>query len=174
MRRTAALIFVFALLVTAHSFAGISVDHDKSADFSKFGSFSIKEATEAVSPLMRERMVKAIEEGLVAAGLTKVDEGADLLVVIHTSLDTEVRITSDTWGYGGYRGWGGWGGWGTTTVDVDKVLMGTLMLDMVDAEGNKLVWRGISTDSIPKKSEKLEKKIYKAVNKLFRHFPPED
>ena len=48
------------------------------------------------------------------------------------------------------------------------------MLDMVDASGDKLVWRGIATDSIPKKSEKQEKKLYKAVDKLFRHFPPED
>ena len=173
MKRVTSFLFVFALLVAANSFAGISVDHDKAADFSKFESFSIVEATKAANPLMRERLVKAIEEGLVGAGLTKTDDGAQLLVVIHTSVDTEVHVSSDTWGYGGYRGWRGWGGWGTTTVDVDKVEVGTLMIDMVDAGKNKLVWRGIATDSIPAKNEKLERKIYKAVNKLFRHFPPE-
>ena len=52
--------------------------------------------------------------------------------------------------------------------------MGSLLLDIVDTDSNQLVWRGLATDSIPGKSEKIEKKIYKAVDKLFRHFPPED
>jgi hypothetical protein len=174
MRKSISCFILLALLFAANSFAGISVDHDKSTDFSSFKSFKIVEASKAVNPLMRERLVKAIEEGLVAGGLTKVEKGADLLVIIHASVGTEIHITSDTWGYGGYRGWGGWGGWGTTTVDVEKVAVGTLMLDMVDAEKDKLVWRGIATDSIPKKTEKQEKMIYKAVNKLFKHFPPEE
>ncbi len=174
MRKTTSIFFALALVLATGSFAGISVDHDKSADFSQYKSFTIEEANEAVSPLMRERMIKAIEEGLVAKGLKKVDDGADLRVVVHTSTDTETRISGDTWGYGGYRGWRGWGGWGTTTVNVQNVDVGTLMLDMVDAGAKKLVWRGIATDSIPKKSEKLEKRIHKAVDKLFRHFPPED
>ena len=174
MRKTTSLVCLLALLSVASSFAGISVDHDKSADFSKYKSFTIEEATPAVNPLMRARMIKAIEVGLGAKGLEKVDDGAHLKVVIHASTDNETRVTADNWGYGGYRGWRGWGGWGTTTVNVDNITIGTLMLDMVDTASKKLVWRGIATDSIPKKSEKLEKKIYKAVDKLLRHFPPDD
>ncbi len=173
MKKTTCLFLLLALLCVASSFAGISVDHDKNADFSKYKTFTIREATPAINPLMRERLVKAIEEGLTAEGLTKADDGAHLEVVIHTSLEKEMHITADDWGYGGYRGWRGWGGWGTTTVDVQNVAVGTLMLDMVETASDKLVWRGIATDSIPKKSEKLEKKVYKAVDKLFRHFPPE-
>jgi hypothetical protein len=174
MRKTTSLFCVLTLLSVASSFAGISVDHDKSADFSQYRSFTIKEATPAINPLMRERLIKAIEVGLGAKGLEKVDDGADLKVVVHTSTDTEQRILADTWGYGGYPGWRGWGGWGTTTVDVLNIDIGTLMLDIVDMESNKLVWRGVATDSIPLKSEKLEKRIYKAVDKLFRHYPPEE
>ena len=174
MKKTTGLFLLLTLLSAASSFAGVSVDHDKSADFSKYKTFTIKEATAAVSPLMRERLVKAIEVGLVTRGLEMVAEGADLHVVIHTSVGQEKRITSNDMGYGGYRGWGGWGGWGTTTVNVQNISVGTLMLDMVDSAGKKLVWRGIATDSIPKKAQKVEKKIYKAVDKLFRHYPPDE
>ncbi len=174
MRKMSSLFLLLALLSAASSFAGVSVDHDKSADFSKYESFTIEEATPAVNPLMRDRLIKAIEVGLTTRGLEEVGEGAHLKVVIHTSVETEKRITADNWGYGGYRGWRGWGGWGTTTVNVDNIKVGTLMLDLVDTASNKLVWRGIATDSIPKKSEKLEKRIYKAVDKLLRHYPPDD
>jgi len=95
------LFCVLTLLSVASSFAGISVDHDKSADFSQYRSFTIKEATPAINPLMRERLIKAIEVGLGAKGLEKVDDGADLKVVVHTSTDTEQRILVDNWGYGG-------------------------------------------------------------------------
>jgi hypothetical protein len=174
MRKISWIVCLAIVTFAATAFAGISVDHDKSADFSKYETFTLVEATEASHPLMRARLLGALEVAFGAAGLEKVDEGANLHVFVHTSSDTETRITTDTLGYGGYRGWRGWGGWGATTVDVDKIAVGTLMLDMVDAGTEQLVWRGIATDSLPSKAEKLEKKIYKAVDKLFRHFPPDD
>lgn len=163
---------LFALLSAASSFADVTVDHDKSADFSKYESFAIEEATPAVNPLMREPMIKVIEAGLMARGLEKAADGADLEVVIHASTDDEISITADSWGYGGYRGWGGWRGWGPTTVNVGYVAVGTLIIDMIDAGSNSLIWRGIATDTVPRKPAKIEKKIQKAVAKLLRDFPP--
>ena len=172
--RTLALFCLLAAATATSSPAGISVDHDKSVDFSKYQTFTIVEATKAIDPLMRRRLLSAIEVELGADGLEKVEKGADLEVVIHVSTDTQLQITGDSWGYGGYPRWRGWGGWGTTTVNVQNIAVGTLLLDIVDTDSNQLVWRGVATDSMPKKSEKLEKKIYKTVDKLFRHFPPED
>ena len=98
------MIFILALFFAASAFAGISVDHDKEADFSKYKTFTIEEATPAFNQLMRDRLIEAIEEGLMSKGLKKAADGADLRVVIHVSLDKETRITADNWGYGGYRG----------------------------------------------------------------------
>ena len=174
MPRTLSLLCLLTVAAATSSLAGISVDHDKSVDFSKYRTFTIVQATEAVSPLMRQRLLNAIEVELGTDGLERVEKGGDLTVVIHVSTETEMLITADNWGYGGHPRWGGWGGWGTTTVNVQNIEVGSLLLDIVDADSKQLVWRGVATDSIPKKSEKLEKKIYKAVDKLFRHFPPED
>ena len=93
MRKT---LFLFCLLtVTAAtiSLAGISVDHDKSADFSKYRTFTIIEASKAVNPLMRQRLINAIEVELGSDGLENVEQGADIKVVIHVSTDTQQLIT---------------------------------------------------------------------------------
>ncbi len=174
MKISRALLCLFLLLPAVAVFGGIAVDHDKEADFSKYQTYSIEEATAAVNPLMRPRLIAAIENALVAKGLKKADGGGDLKVVIHTSVDTEQQITADSWGYGGYPGWRGWRGWGSTTVDVSNSKVGPLIPDLVDAESGRLVWRGVDTDSLPQKPEKVEKRINKAVEKLFRHFPPEE
>ena len=174
MKKALSLFCLLIVLTVSVSLAGISVDHDKSADFTAYQTYTVVEANTAINPLMRERLLGAIEVQLGTAGLERVENGADLKVIVHTSTDTETHVTADNWGYGGYPRWGGWSGWGTTTVNVTNIAVGTLMLDMVDASSNQLVWRGVATDSIPKKSEKVEKKIYKAVDKLFRHYPPEN
>ena len=166
------LFCLLCLLVAASSSADVTVDHDKTADFSKYASFAIEAATPAADPLMRERMIEAIAEGLAARGLERAAEGADLEVVIHASSDEELRVTANDWSYGGYRGWRGWRAWGPTTVNVGYVAVGTLMIDMLDAASQKLVWRGIATETLPRKPAKLEKRIRRAVDRLFRAFPP--
>lgn len=174
MRKTIYLFCLLALPATPVAFADVSVDHDKSADFSGYKTFTLEEGTPAVNPLMRQRLLEAIAGGLDAKGLEKVDEGGELRVVVHVSIEEEIRITDEGWTYGGHIGWRGWGGWGPTTVNVATVEVGTLMLDMVDVESDRLVWRGIASDSIPRKTAKQVKKIDKVIEKLFRNFPPKN
>ena len=107
MRRTLILGGLLALLSAGVSHAGISVDHDKAADFSRYETFTLIEATEAVDPLMRKRLIDAVEAELGADGLTKAAEGADLEVYIYATTDQRMLITGDDWGYGGHPGWPG-------------------------------------------------------------------
>jgi hypothetical protein len=50
--------------------------------------------------------------------------------------------------------------------------VGTLVLDMYDAQTKRLVWRGVATKTVSKKPEKNEKALEKAVEKMFKNFPP--
>jgi hypothetical protein len=43
---------------------------------------------------------------------------------------------------------------------------------MFDTRTKKLVWRGSSSDVLADKPEKDMKKLQKAVEKMFEHFPP--
>ena len=49
-----------------------------------------------------------------------------------------------------------------------------MIIDLVDAETSKLVWRGIASVTIKESGDKADKQIDKKIGKLFRQFPPSD
>jgi hypothetical protein len=176
MRQIAVIAALMLLLSITTASAGVSVDFDKSVDFSKFKTYAWKPGTPAPNPLNEDRIHKAIQAQLAAKGLKEVDGEADCYVYSHVKTQGSKRVDMDTFGYGGYYGWGGWGGgWGTTTVNVQNVVDGTLIVDIVDAATKQLAWRGLATQTFfpDAKPEKIEKEINKATNKMFYKFPPE-
>ncbi len=150
-----------------------SFDFDKSADFSTFRTYTLQDGTPVGDPLIDKRIVTAIEAELASKGLTRDDAGPDVVVVYHVAFDTKQDITAYSTGYGryGYR-WGG--GWGTTDVRVREILVGTLVIDIADANRQEIVWRGIGVKEVDTraKAEKRDKNISEAVRKILRNFPP--
>jgi uncharacterized protein DUF4136 len=175
MRRIAlCLLLCLAAGLTAAA-AGVTVDYDKKADFSKFKTYAWKEGTPAGNPLNEERVHKAVDGQLAAKGLQKTEGEADCYVYTHVKNKASQQVHMDSFGYGGYYGWGGWGGgWGTTTVNVQNVIDGMLIVDIVDASTKELAWRGLGTKTLypDTKPEKIEKVINKAVSQMFYGFPP--
>jgi len=176
MRLSRPLLALTLSVCVAPAFAGAKVDYDKGVDFSKYRTYAWREGTPAASPGVQQDIEDAIDAQLQAKGLTRVEADADLHVITHTSSRAETLITADKWSYGGWPGWRGWGNWGTgistSMVNVSKIPIGTVMVDLVDAEADRLVWRGIGEGTIPKKHHKLEAKIQRGSQKLFRDFPP--
>jgi hypothetical protein len=150
----------------------VSFDFDKTADFSKFKTYALKDGTKVGDPLIDNRIVAAIEAELAAKGLTKKDDGPDIAVVYHVAFDKQKDITTFSSGYGyGYR-WGG--GWGTTDVRVNEILVGTLIIDVADATKKEVVWRGMGVKEVDTqaKAEKRDKNINAAVKKIMQNYPP--
>ena len=175
MRRIAWISLVCVSLAVSLAAAGVTVDFDKAADFSKFKTYAWKKGTPAANPLNEDRVHKAIDAKLAEKGLTKTDGEADVYVYSHVKTDKQQQVSVDSFGYGGYPGWGGWGGaWGTTSVNVHNVIEGTLIVDLVNAANNELAWRGLATKTVfpDTKADKIEKIINQAVAKMFQNFPP--
>ena len=65
-------------------------------------------------------------------------------------------------------------GRGLASARVEAVPVGALMVDIVNAKTRETVWRGMVSDDLdPKASpEKREKNLNKAVEKLFKNYPP--
>ncbi|MGH2479552.1 MAG: DUF4136 domain-containing protein, partial [Ktedonobacteraceae bacterium] len=57
------------------------------------------------------------------------------------------------------------------TTYVENYKVGTLVVDMFDTNTKKLIWRGSASDTLSGKPEKDEKRLEKAVSKMFEHFP---
>ena len=165
---------VASLAAPAASAQTVKADYDKKTDFAQYKTFEFKPGTDAPTPFAQERIVSAITDQLTTRGMTAGADAADLQVFTHVKLSTQQRMDVTSFGYGGYAGWGGWGGgFGTSSVMVTDIPMGTLMVDIVDGRTNQLVWRGIVSDTLSTNPtpEKSEKRINKAVGKLFSKYP---
>jgi hypothetical protein len=147
-------------------------DYDKSFDFSKAKTYAWVQGTPIADPLIDKRIVGAVDEQLTAKRLTKVEPGAnpDLLVAYHASFDKDLTINGFSSGWGGYR----FGGMRSGTATVDEILIGTIVVDMVDAQQKAIVWRGTASKEVDTKAspEKRDKNIRKAAQKVFKKYPP--
>jgi hypothetical protein len=174
---TLALTLAIAAVPAIAAAQKTTYDFDKTADFSQFKSYAMNDGTPSGQPLIDKRIVAAIERQLAAKGLVRNDAAPDVFVLFHVAFDEQKDISSYSSGpmYGGY-GWGWGGGWGTTTTDVRvrEILVGTLAIDMVDARKKEIAWRGLGTKEIDTnaKPEKRDSNITKAVEKIFRNYPP--
>ena len=59
------------------------------------------------------------------------------------------------------------------TTTVEKIPVGTLVVDMYDCSSENLIWRGEAQDQLSDKPDKDTKKLDKAVAKMFAKFPPQ-
>ena len=157
----------------------VSYDFDKTANFAAYKTYALKEGTPVGQKLIDDRIVAAIDAALAAKGFTKSDSNPDVFVVYHIAFDKEKDISTYSSGYGGgygAYGWGYGGGWagGTTTTQVRDILIGTLVIDVADAKGKQVVWRGMGVKEVDtqNKPEKRDKSITNAVNKIFKNYPP--
>ena len=161
-----------ALLTTTAMAQDVTYDYDKGADFSGLKTYAWVRGTPVNDELNHKRIVNAIDAQLAAKGFTKVEAGAnpDVLVAYHASFNRDLQVTGFNTGWGGYR----FGPGGTGSARVDQIVVGTLIVDLVDAAKKTIVWRGVATKDLdPNASpEKREKNINKAAEKLFKNYPP--
>ncbi len=113
-----------------------------------------------------------------AAGFVPAAEGAvpDVSVQIGARVTaTELSPWTDPFWYGPY-GWGYGGGFagGSATTTVRDILIGTLVVDMADAQKKQVVWRGMGVKEVDTGAnpEKRDKSINNAVKKIFKNYPP--
>jgi hypothetical protein len=164
-----AAVIVIVTLVPFALWAGVKVDWDHAADFSKYKTYAWGEGTPAKNQLMGQRIVDGIDQQLAAKGLTKVESGAnpDLVVVYHAAVGSETQLNTMSTG-----GWGvHWGG-GTSTTSVEKIPVGKLVVDIGDASSKKLLWMGSASDTLSDDPEKVSKKVQKVIQDMFKKFPP--
>jgi hypothetical protein len=150
-------------------FAKVTVDWDKSADFTKYKTYAWAKGTPAKNQLMDQRIIDAVDQQLTAKGLQKTDAAsADVIVVYHAAVGEETQLNTTDMG----AGWGWrWGG-GMSTTTVDKIPTGQLAVDIGDAKTKKLLWLGSASDTLSDKPEKNTETINKVVKKMFEKFPP--
>lgn len=159
-----------ALLLTASlAFAQkVNTDYDHSFDFSSIHTFAVQFGTPWSNPLQQDRAKADIIEQLTSKGWTQATDPAtaDVVVAIHGAVKQEQSL--DTWYSGGGWGWGP----GMAQTSVNTVNVGTMVVDILNTKTKQLIFRGTATDQLSNKPQKNSEKLDKAVEKIFKDFPP--
>lgn len=96
--------------------------------------------------LQEARLKQATREQLERLGYALAQGEPDLRVhlMMKVARQQELRSTPGAPRAAGYRGFG----WNSTQLDTVDVRQGTLVIDLVDAKRNALVWRGVAEGRI--------------------------
>ena len=168
-----------------------TVDYKPDYDFSqvtKVGFYARSGQVSGDNPLQlsdiqKGRVNEALAYALRNKGLAIVDDPAqaDLLLSWHlvTQHKTDVR-TYQTPSYGGYYGpynrysrYNCWSCMPTQTeVSVQNYTEGTFIVDMIDPQLQKSVWRGVTESRLKGKVETDQGKYNEAASAIFASFPP--
>jgi len=165
----AAVLCAFMMVASLAIAQDIKTDYNHSVDFSKYKTFMWIKEPKTENPLMKERIIDAVNMELQLKGLRLVTSGADLGISANTA--TKEEHTLDSF-YNGFPGWGWHRYWGPAPVVVETYEVGTLVVDLFDTQTKQAVWWGAATDTVSEKPEKNTKHLNKAVEKMFKDFPP--
>jgi hypothetical protein len=169
IKTTAALALVLAGASSAEQ--QVRTDHDRSANFEQYKTYSWQKIGTR-DPLMVDRIKSAVNSALAAKKWAEVPSGGDAAIVAVVTTQTQEALRTFYDGFGGGWRWRGLGGVGESTTTPEIYTVGTLVVDIFDANTKKLIWRGAASDTMSNDSDKNIKELYKGVNKMFSHFPP--
>jgi hypothetical protein len=168
MKRQALQLLIPMIAGVGVLLAAIKTDYDHNADFSRYKTYSWISA-KGSDELWSERIMQDVDAQLMAKGWTKVESGGDATVSAFGRTHNEQSLETYYTGFGG--GWR-WRGFGDATTVVENTPVGSLVVDVFDGSSKKLIWRASSTETLSSKPDKNEKKLEKAVEDMFKKFPP--
>ncbi len=175
MKKIQVYIVLLALLMGCSSLK-TSYDYDKQTDFTKYKTYGYTEEALKlpIQEINRNRLIAAIDREMTARGLSK-SENPDVLIDLIGKTQQKRDATATTTGTGYYSPWRySYGvGFTTTQINVNEYVEGTLFINMVDKQSDKLVWQGRGTKVLNEKAnpDKREKNINDAVAAIFKHYP---
>ena len=126
------------------------------------------------SQILEARVHKAVTTDLASRGYEEVapDANPDFLVTYHTSAKQTIQSSGPSFSFGFVdafpRGFGAVGF--PVGPDVQSRDEGTLMLDVLDGQSKRLVWRGWTTELL-NQDNYSDKSVQDAVKAIFDKFP---
>ncbi|GFE81210.1 lipoprotein [Steroidobacter agaridevorans] len=157
------------------------IDYDRSADFSVYRTYGFPKETGTdrggYSTLVTSYLKSAMSAQMEARGYKYSEEHPDLLVNFYMNTRERTEIRPDArasvgYGYYGYR-YGLYNAW--PMYDEDRTVtykVGTLNLDIVDAEKKQLVWEGVAEGRVNEDELQNPKVAINAVvTELMRQYP---
>ena len=179
MTKSSSVFLALMLVAGCASTPTIETDADPATDFARYSRYAWREEPNTQSPLVRQRLVAAIDAQLLGRGWRKVPEAeADAVLAAHVASREEQSIDS----FYSEPAWGNWGWYGVqatpgnrhVSTHVNTYRIGTLVIDMFDTRTRKAIWRATAEGSVPETPEKVNAAIDATIPRMFEDFPPRD
>jgi hypothetical protein len=178
------IVWIIFFLFTINACSGINVsqDYEQGYNFSKLKTFAWKpnennEYGVTDNDLLEKRISTAIQNNLLAKNYKMIDSGVpDFYISYHVTVEQKISNSNISGGVSlGRSSRGRYGSIGISSgSQVRAYDQGTLLIDVTDVENDKLVWRGISTQSVSEHSspDKSTALINETIDKVLLQFPP--
>lgn len=170
------IFFTSFIIITGCSSISVTSDYDIYADFTSYKTFNIyngviKDSRLETVPLVKKRVLDAIETELMKKGFTKEDT-SKAEITVYAQATTAEKMNVNSYGYGYGYGWGPYP-YGRN-IDVSYYTQGSLIIDFVDNKKDELIWRGIGTAVLQDRGtpDEREQFISEAVAKILDQYPP--
>jgi len=165
-----------AILASTVSLAEVKTDYDRTVEFGRYKTYSWGKV-HTQNPLWTDRIRAAVGSALAEKGWTESESGGDVSIMAMEMTEDHRTLNTYYDNFGGGWGWRRWRGlgdtFGTSTTTEETYHVGTLVVDLLDTNTKKLIWRGSASDTLSDKSDKNIKKLNSDVQRMFDHFPPE-
>lgn len=169
---------LFSWLLGSCATVSVSYDYDPEMDFSRLSTYQWLPVAhpENISELNVRRVTDAVDAVMAGKGYRSVGDTPDFRLVAHFGREARVDIVD--WGYyyyptARYRYRGAYYG-GPSRIQVYEYEQGTMILDVIDASTDHLVWRGTAKAVVEPHltPAEREQRIRGAVEDLLSRFPP--
>lgn len=183
-KKLLAALVLLTLLSACATGARIQTTQAPGVDLSAYQRFAFVEPLgtdrAGYASLISRQLVFSTRRELEELGMSYAENSADadLLVNFHAHLDERIRTrevpepymgpTFWDYRYGFYTPWPAY----STRTEIDQVTEGTLVVDLIDAEKNEMVWEGSARNTVTERTRRnAASLIDETVARMFQSFP---
>lgn len=185
--RVVLLLLLSAILFGCQSVPSIHSMHDQTAQFDRYTTFGFHPTLllkgDEYDSLAYRYIKSAINNEMLKKGY-KYAKQPELWVNFHVYVKDKIKInTVPSFGtapytpsasfYYNYRqGYGVWGDYPIYEERITQYTEGTINIDLIDNNTNRLLWEGVAIGRVSEKTyDNLEEQINQAVGLIFQEFP---
>ena len=166
--KTKLLLCAMLLSVTSAIALGqtVSVNYNHSQSFAAYHTYAwgSNNTNQIQNSILAQVAIQDVNAAMAAKGFQKVtpDKKPDILVTASGGMKEQTSYTAM-----GMRGIGG----GMGSITPQQNVIGTLIVDLYDAKGQSLVWRGMAQNALNNNGDKNQQLVQKAITKMFAKWP---
>jgi Domain of unknown function (DUF4136) len=164
--RFALCLLVICFISTIASGQQVSVNYNHSQSFAQYHTYAWggNNSNQVQNSILAQVAEQDVNTALQGKGLKMVKENENPDLIVTASGGMKEQTSYSAWGMRGIGG--GMGG-----ITPEQNVIGTLIVDLYDAKGQTLLWRGIAQNTLNQNGAKNQQMVEKAVQKMFKQWP---